>query len=45
MDKANVMFVHFHLPRDAFSRGRRLSRAFLTKKKKKKSVLKKTCRD
>ena len=33
MDTANVMFVHFHFPRDAFPRGRRLSRPFLTKNK------------
>ena len=29
MDKGNVMFVHFHFPRDAFPRGRRLSRPLI----------------
>ena len=29
MDTANVMFVHFHFPRNAFPRGRCLSRALI----------------
>ena len=33
MDTANVMFVHFHFPRDAFPRGRRLSRALIPYRK------------